>query len=199
MTRNDPARPAKERSDPSALDDDGLMIRVAQSDQRAFAVLIDRHLTRTIAMAARVTGSSADGEEVAQEAFTRVWLNAPKWQPGTAKFSTWLYRITMNLCIDRQRRRGYQPLEDAPEQGTEGHEGFDNIHQDQLAHRVRSAVDALPDLQRRAMILCNHEGLSNAEAAEILETSVKAIESLLVRARRSLRAALRDTYEEVAS
>ncbi len=188
------------RSLPPYLDDDdALMARIAEGDHRAFALLTERHLPRTVALAVRVTGSQADGEDVAQDAFSRVWVHAPRWQPGSAKLSTWLYRITMNLCIDRQRKRQFQPLEEAPEQTSERDEGFDHLHNQQVAARVNAAIDALPDRQREAMILCGQQGFSNAEAAETLELSIKAIESLLVRARRNLRESLQDIYTDVVS
>ena len=100
------------------LADEALMALAGAGSQAAFTVLVGRHLGRVKAMAWRMSGSAADGEEIAQEAFARVWLHAPTWDSaGTAKFTTWLYRIVLNLSIDRKRRRVMSPLEEAGEGG----------------------------------------------------------------------------------
>jgi RNA polymerase sigma-70 factor (ECF subfamily) len=97
--------------------DEELMRRAGQGDRLAFGGLVRRHLGRVTGMAQRIMGSRADAEEIAQEAFMRVWTKAPNWQAAggaapivTAKFSTWLYRVVVNLCIDRKRRPAHQPL-----------------------------------------------------------------------------------------
>src|ERR1700756_2816664 len=94
-------------------DDAALMQRIAGGDNRAFEKLVQRHLPRSVRMATRITGSAAEAEDVLQEAFTRVWKHAAEWeQPGTtgAQFSTWFYRIVLNLCIDHKRKRVFAPL-----------------------------------------------------------------------------------------
>src|ERR1700753_2685612 len=88
--------------------DEVLMAAIAVGDQQAFSRLVERHLARTVGLATRLMGSRADGEEIAQEAFARVWSHASRWRPmgagGNARFTTWLYRIVMNLAIDRKLR-----------------------------------------------------------------------------------------------
>jgi len=177
----------------AADDDDRLLKGVVEGDRTAFARLRERHLNRVFSLALRVTGSRADAEDAAQEAFTRAWRKAASWQPGEAKFSTWLYRVTMNLCIDARRKpRAEQldpdlPLAD-PSPGAES-----LILAAEQEARVRAAMAELPERQREAMTLCYTLGLSNAEAAATMEISIKAYESLLVRAKKDIRARLEGT------
>ncbi len=194
--------PAEAKSSATAAagaSDEVLMMSVARGDHAAFALLVDRHLGRMVALATRVTGSAAEAEDVAQDAFSRVWVHAARWQPDGAKFSTWLYRVTMNLAIDRTRRRQTLPLETAPEPVDPDRGGAGAVHDRQVSQAVRSVIDTLPETQRQALLLCWHEGLSNADAAAVMGVTVKAIESLLVRARRRLRDGLQDLYHEVVS
>lgn len=181
--------PAAGPADPDAA----WLERAAAGDERAFATLVDRHLARLHALAWRALGSTADAEDVAQEALLRAWRQLPTWQPGQARFSTWLQRVTLNLVNDRLRARREQvPIEDAElPSAAPGPERL--ASQEQRAHRVRAALQALPERQRDAMLLCHYEGLGNIEAAAALEVSVEALESLLGRARRALRSALNDS------
>jgi RNA polymerase sigma-70 factor, ECF subfamily len=174
----------------SGDEDDRLLNGIAAGDRTAFAQLMQRHLNRVYSLALRVTGSKADAEDAAQEAFTRAWRKAESWRPGEAKFSTWLYRVTMNLCIDARRKPRAEQLDpDLPlADATPGAEAV-LIAGEQEA-RVRAAMAALPERQREAMSLCYTLGLSNAEAAATMEISVKAYESLLVRAKKDIRARL---------
>jgi RNA polymerase sigma-70 factor, ECF subfamily len=94
--------------------DEELMLRVGRGDRDACRLLVERHLGRVVAFAARVLGSPSEAEDVAQEAFARVWTSAGSWRPD-ARFTTWLHRVTLNLCLDRLGRRREAPLEDAPE------------------------------------------------------------------------------------
>ena len=164
-------------------------------DEKAFASLVARHLGRAGNIARRVVGSRAEAEDMVQEAFLRVWLKAGAWRPeadGGAKFSTWFYRVLMNLCIDRTRRVTPAPLEAAGDPADDKPDGFDAVASAETTARVRAAVDELPERQRAALALCHYEGMSNIEAAAVLDLTVGAVESLLVRARRHLREQLAD-------
>ena len=88
------------------------MARVAGGDERAFQVLSRRHLPAMLGLARRILGNAGDAEDVAQEAFVRVWTHAPRWQP-LAQFRTWLTRVVVNLCLDRKRRAPWVDLEAA--------------------------------------------------------------------------------------
>lgn len=173
--------------------DEALLLAAGQGDRDAFAALVGRHLGRAVAIAGRILGSCADAEEVAQEAFLRVWQKAPGWQvDGAARFSTWLHRVIVNLCIDRKRRRPMVPIDAIDEPADESPDGFDRVADQQRCGRVQRALAELPDRQRAAVVLSYYEGLSNGAVAEALDVSVGAVESLLVRARRSLAVALAD-------
>lgn len=178
---------------PAPTEDDRLVAACAGGDQPAFAELVRRHSARVHALALRMTGSAADAEEVSQEAFWRVWSSAGRWQPGGAQFSTWLYRIVVNLCIDRDRRariRRFIQLDethDAPDPAIDQEQHGE--HRQELA-RVLRAMDRLPARQRAALLLSAEGEQSNKEIAQALGTTEKGVESMLVRARRTLRAVL---------
>lgn len=182
--------------------DEALMAAIAEEDGFAFSQLVQRHLARTVGLATRLMGSRADGEEIAQEAFARVWAHAARWRPigggGNARFTTWLYRIVVNLAIDRKRRPGFAPMDDVVEPVDEADDGFVRIQRRQVTDAVAAAVLRLPERQRTALSLCFFEGMSNIEAGKIMSLSVGAVESLLVRARRTLRAELEGTYQELS-
>ncbi len=185
-----------------ARSDETLMAAIATGDRLAFARLVERHLARTVGLGTRLMGSRADGEEIAQEAFSRVWSHAARWRPmgsgGNARFTTWLYRIVVNLAIDRKRRPTHAPMDDVDEPVDEADDGFTRIHRRQISDAVTEAMLQLPERQRVALALCFFEGMSNIEAGKIMALSVGAVESLLVRARRSLRQGLGQVYEELS-
>lgn len=176
--------------------DDELMRRAGSGDRLAFRGLVDRHMPRALALATRVAGNRTDAEEIVQEAFLRTWLKAPDWRdeavPGGARFTTWFTRVLVNLCIDRRRRPVMAPLEAAGDVPGVEADGYQTVARDETSSRVSAAVAALPERQRVALTLCHWDGMSNIEAAEILGVSVGALESLLVRARRTLRDSLAD-------
>ena len=173
-----------------AKDDADLMRHIASGDQRAFQKLMHRHLARTVRLATRIMGGTLAAEDVAQEAFIRVWKHAKDWEEPSksgAKFTTWLYRIVLNLCIDEKRKNRFSNIDDIPEpiDATIGAQG--RMEQQEQSRRVQSALGELPERQRAAFVLCFYEDYSNKEAADMLGISVGAIESLLVRSRRYLR------------
>jgi RNA polymerase sigma-70 factor (ECF subfamily) len=169
--------------------DEQLMAAVATGDQRAFRTLADRHVGRAIGLARRLTGNLADAEDVAQEALLRTWTQAPRWQPRAA-FRTWLYRVVVNLAIDKRRKRPFVDLEAAGDPADPTPQAAEKMESDETSAKVREAIAALPERQRTALVLTHYEGMSNQDAADIVGTSVGGLESLLVRARRSLRDAL---------
>lgn len=174
--------------DASATDDDRLLAAIAGGSNAAFAELMARHLNRVFSLALRITGSRADAEDAAQEAFARVWRKAPDWQPGAARFSTWLYRVTMNLCIDTRRKPRAEQLDPDLPLADPGESAEGMLIERERQAQINAAMAELPERQRQAMTLCYTMGLGNAAAAEIMEISVKAYESLLVRAKRDIRA-----------
>lgn len=170
--------------------DEDLVVLAGGGDRQAYRMLVERHGRRVLGMARRMTGNLADAEEVAQEAFLRVWQRAGDWRERGAKFTTWLYRVVMNLCLDRRRRAPMAPLEAAGDPADERPSAEAAMAAEERNRHVAAALAALPDRQRAALVLNYYEGMSNVAAAAVLEISVAALESLLVRARRSLRAEL---------
>lgn len=167
--------------------DEDLMARIAGGDAESFRILAKKYMGLLYSVAYRMFPQKADAEDIVQEALLRVWSKAYLWKAGTgAAVSTWLYRLVYNICIDHKRRTGRQSVpvdDDHPDSGP----GADTVLQDsQTGAIVSRAVRALPERQRAALVLCHYEGLSNAEAADIMGTSVKGVEGLLVRARKTL-------------
>lgn len=169
-----------------------LMAALAGGETAALGELVRRHQDKALALAFRMLGRWDLAEDVAQEAFLRVFRAAHRYRPE-AKFTTWLYRIVVNLCHDQRRRAGRAPVlltEDAPEPAAEP--APDPLEADERAARVRRALDTLPERQRAAVVLHRYEGLSHREVAEAMDATQKAVESLLVRAYARLRRELAD-------
>jgi RNA polymerase sigma-70 factor (ECF subfamily) len=169
--------------------DEALMARVARGDERAFQVLSRRHMPAMLGLVRRFLGNAADAEDVAQEAFLRVWTHAPRWQP-LAQFRTWLTRVVVNLCLDRKRRAPWVELEAAGDIVDPAPGAGEKAESDERAHLLAKAIEKLPARQRSAIMLTYSEGMSNAQVAEILDASVSAVETLLVRGKQNLRRAL---------
>ncbi len=172
--------------EPPGNDDDALVRRIAQGDARAWRDLVGRHLNAVVAMAWRIVGERAEAEDVAQEAFVRLMAKAPAWQPGGAPIRAWLARVAVNLAIDRKRAQRTVALDEATETDEPDPGGVIGRRLD-LERAVRGAMNGLPKRQAAAVALVHFEGFTNQEAADMLEISVDALESLLARARRRLR------------
>ncbi|MCB1332102.1 MAG: RNA polymerase sigma factor [Roseivivax sp.] len=168
------------------LDDAALLARYAAGDAAAARQLTLRLTPRVFAHALRLLGNRAEAEDVAQEALIRLWRIAPEWRAGEAKVSTWLYRVTANLCTDRLRRRKSVPLDDAPELPDPAQGAEDGLQQQARASALQQALGALPDRQREAVVLRHIEGLGNPEIAAIMNIGPRAVESLIARGKRAL-------------
>ena len=175
--------------------DEALMARIARGDQQAFRTLAGRHLPAMLGLARRILGNASDAEDVAQEAMLRVWTHAPRWQP-LAAFRTWLTRVVVNLCLDRKRRAPWVALEAAGEIVDPTPGASEQAERDERERMVAAAIAGLPARQRAAIVLTYGDGMSNAQVAEILDTSVSAVETLLVRGKQNLRRALNSVIDE---
>lgn len=171
------------------------MQAIANGDRAAFTTLLERHVHRVHHFVLRSTNAPADAEDLVQEVFLRVWNNARSFAADRANFSTWLIRIARNLCIDTYRRHNARPsghnVSDSQDhiETLAAHTepaGADLQHQRDL-QALREAISNLPERQRTALTLCQLQGYSNADAAVILDVKTAAVESLLARARRSLK------------
>ena len=173
-------------ADPESSDEQ-LMMRVRRGDQMAFSALMRRHLNGVHAYLARLTRSSSDAEDLTQETFLRVWHKAHTYQPGRVKVSTWLHRIGHNLCIDQFRKHREVTNFTLTEATSDAFGPLEEQALRETRALLEAAISKLPENQRAAILLCQVQGFSNAEAAEIMSVNVRALESLLARARRTLR------------
>jgi len=176
--------------------DTDLVQRAGQGDRAAAQALMARHLPKMLTLARRMMGSQAEAEDAVQDAFLKLWTHAARWQPGKAKFETWLYRVTMNKCYDRLRKRPGANLDEAAEVADPAPAADSVLENAALAGEIETALAVLPERQRAAILLCHHQECGNIEAAEILGISVEALESLLARGRRTLRARLGHLRDE---
>jgi RNA polymerase sigma-70 factor (ECF subfamily) len=178
-----------------------LMAAVASGDRFAFEILVRRHQDMVLNIVYRFIGNRTDAEDLAQEVFIRVWEAAGRYRP-TAKFTTWIYRITANLCINelksaRRRKRLQFSLSHEKRGGwTDEHPAFyaekvrspeELLLDEEQKRLILAALQSLSDNQRMALVLKRYEGLSYAEIAQVLGKSVPAVDALLVRAKRNLR------------
>lgn len=178
-------------------DDEALLERMRHDDVDAYRSLVERHMDRAFGVAMRVLKNPTDAEDVAQDAFVKAWLNRQRWEAGRAKFSTWLYRVVVNRCIDLRRSPKEEWIDDVPEPADEAEDSVSSIHRRQVYGRLEDALGRLPTQQRVAVVLSYYEDLSNAEIAEVMTTSVSAVESLLKRGRKGLREILRHSEQDV--
>jgi RNA polymerase sigma-70 factor (ECF subfamily) len=167
-----------------------LMARLAKGHVPALGELAQRHQGRVLEIAFRTLGQWDLAEDVAQETFLRVYRAAKRYRPQ-AQFTTWLYRIVVNLCLDEQRRRAKSavPLESVAPEGLPA-PYIEPAERKEVAQFVRTAVQELPERQRVAIILYRYEGLNHAQISEVTGWSQSAVESLLVRAYANLRGKL---------
>ncbi|SFM87915.1 RNA polymerase sigma-70 factor, ECF subfamily [Pleomorphomonas diazotrophica] len=168
--------------------DESLLKRISAGDQRALRLLMDRHMARAIRLAERVLRDSAAADDVAQEAFVRVWKHASRFDEDRAQFTTWLYRIVMNLALDRARRPGHAPLDDALDVADSAPDGEETLVRRERVRLLGSGLAALPERQRAALTLFHLEGLTGREGAAAMNVSEKSFESLLGRGRAALKA-----------
>lgn len=164
-----------------------LVARAGKGDRAAAQALMARHLPKLLNLARRMLRDPTEAEDAVQEAFLRLWTHAARWRPGKARFETWLYRVTLNQCYDRLRRKpalGLEAAEHVPDPVPGAQTMLENAG---VAAEIEAALAQLPDRQRAVILLCHCQEYRNIEAAEILGISVEALESLLARGRRTLR------------
>lgn len=170
--------------------DASLLARVGQGEEAAMRALVAAKLPRIHALAVRQLGRDAEADEVVQDVFLRAWRQARHWQPGRARFDTWLHRVALNLCTDRLRRRRELLVSEPAEQVDPTLSADRQLERKEMTSRVQDALTKLPPRQRDAIMLQTYQDLSVLEIAEVLDVSVEALESLLSRARRTLRSLL---------
>ncbi len=172
------------------LSDDVLLVLYANGDKTAAGALTNRLTPLVFSLAFRLLGDWAEAEDIAQEAMLRLWKIAPDWRQGEAKVTTWLYRIVSNLCIDRHRRRKRLTLDEVAEPRDPTPSVERQMQDQDRARALRTALESLPARQRQAVVMRHLEELPNPEIAQILGVSIEAVESLISRGKRQLKAAL---------
>lgn len=173
----------------SGIEESDQIARAAGGDRAAQAALVNRNMPIVFRVAYRMLQDRAEAEDVTQETFLRAWKKLPDWQPK-AKFSTWACTVALNLCRDRLRKKKPVLMDELPERVDTALRPEDALASQQSLDGIAAKIAALPERQREALTLCALEGMSNIEAAAAMDVGVRALESLLARARRSLRASL---------
>jgi RNA polymerase sigma-70 factor (ECF subfamily) len=189
---------------PANLDPDAaLMLRARQGDGGAFTELVEKYKQPVMNLAYRTLRDLTEAEDLAQNVFVQAWKAAPRYEP-TAKFSTWLFTITRNLCLNEIRRRTRHPADsldqtrdDADDQPLYQIEDRrvapapEELLHGELVEKVEAALAVLPESQRTALMLCRQEELSYEEIATVLGCSLSATKSLIHRARETLKLRLK--------
>lgn len=187
----------KDATEAGKASDAQLLQLYAHGDAEAGAAMTARFLPLAYRLALRMLGQAADAEDVAQEAMVRLFRQAPAWQEGRAQVGTWLYRVTANLCVDHVRRRRLAPLDAAAHIAAPLVPAEEALTDQARLAALQTALDALPERQRLALVLRHLEGLTNPEVAAIMDVGVEAVESLTARAKRRLTEILSMRQEEL--
>jgi len=170
------------------LDDESLICQIQEGSHDAFSALVNRHSNRFYRMAYRLVFSKDDAEDIVQEAFLKLWDRPYLWNPGKgAKFTTWFYRVVINLSLDHRKKKKLMRLPEDIEFADENPDAevLLDVHQKQAV--LERFIQDLPERQQLAVNLCFYEGLSNNEAAQIIGVKVKALQSLVMRAKKTLK------------
>jgi RNA polymerase sigma-70 factor (ECF subfamily) len=188
-----------DQTDPDAA----LMLRVKRGDRAAFVELVEKFQQPLFNFVFRTLRDDTEAEDVAQNTFLQVWKSRARYQ-RTAKFSTWLFTIARNLCLNEIRRRSRHPAEsleethaehdDQPQRQYEDKKVFlptENVLHGELAKKIEEALDELSENQRTAILLCRQDEMSYEEIAEILNSSLSATKSLIHRGRETLKEKLK--------
>ena len=179
-----------------------LVARVAEGDEYAFQILVNRHQTSVLNLIYRFLGDRLKSEDLAQETFLQVWRSAKTYQ-RKSKFTTWLYRICANLCLNEiksaRRKKWLQFFKNNPDSKQSENEDLldespnpeDLLLAQERNQQITNALQSLPENQRIALILKRYDNFSYEEISRVLGCSIAAVESLLVRAKRTLQKKLK--------
>jgi len=182
--------------------DAALMLRVKQGDRTAFEALVEKYKQPVMNVVYRTLRDATEAEDLAQHVFLQVYKSAHRYEVS-AKFSTWIFTIARNLCLNEIRRRSRHPADsldqtgpddDQPIRQVEDRKSFsppDALLQGELEQKIEAALAELPEKQRTALLLCREDELSYEEIADVLGCSLSATKSLIHRARETLKQLLK--------
>ncbi len=177
--------------DTKDLTDEELMKLVMEKNGDAYSEIVRRHTERYYALSYRMLSEREGAEDVVQDSFLMLWNSPEKWDPSkNVKFTTWFYRVVVNACLDVKKRVKYTVANDINELTSEARSQEEASELKSAKDKVEALIRELPENQQTALALCFYEGVSQKEAASVMDISVKALESLLMRAKGSLRAKL---------
>ena len=179
--------------------DEILLQEIATGNRSAFAELVQRHTKKFYHLSYRMIFNKNDAEDIVQDCFIKLWKKPTMWQKGkNTKFTTWFYRVVSNACIDHNRKHSRVFHMEKEELIEDDRKSVDKeMYKTQQEKMIQSVIIELPEKQQKALTLSYYEELSNKETAEIMQTTVKAVESLLVRARKTLKDKITKRIEEV--
>jgi RNA polymerase sigma-70 factor, ECF subfamily len=176
-------------------EDAAWMHRIAEGDEKAFALLVEKHQQPLLGTITRMLGDATEAEDLAQQVFVRIWKHAKRWRHD-AKFTTYLFTIARNLVFNESRRRSRRKEVSSEEREEEAgyqaaadprHEPHEEALKSEMHRKIDDAISLLPENQRTAVILYSYESMPYEEIAVVLKTSVSSVKSLLFRARSTLR------------
>jgi RNA polymerase sigma-70 factor (ECF subfamily) len=169
-------------------DDQELLALIQEGSHEAFAELVQRHTERFYRLAYRYVQNRETAEDLVQDAFVGLWANPASWRAErNSKFTTWFYRIVVNLCLDWQKKKRPLPLNEEMPLADERESADEAMIRIQEQKLLEKEIAALPERQRTALNLCFDEGLTNQEAAESMGLNLKALQSLIMRAKTTLK------------
>jgi RNA polymerase sigma-70 factor (ECF subfamily) len=177
------------------VDESDLIKQSVAGDESAYQLLLEKHLPSLSNYVMRMMANTAEADDIIQETFIRLWTRGNKFNPETARLTTWLHNIAHNLCIDYFRKSN-RLVDDSVEQPNAEVSGPEEaLTRQGLVKSIQQAMMSLPERQRSAIIMCHYQGLSNKDAAVVLDMSVDALESLMARGRKKLRKLLESGNE----
>jgi len=169
--------------------DEQLMQAVTRGNLDAFNKIVLRYQQQAWRTAYRLLGDAMEAEDVSQETFLKILKAAPRYRP-TASFRTYLYTIVYRLCLDTRKKSRPSLMDTIPDRPSASPSAVETLVSRERGEEIRHALKSLPLNQRTAIVLKHDEGLSYAEIAQVMDTSLKSVEMLIRRAREKLRSKL---------